>query len=51
MCAENLRKGGFFIGTTPCAYEIMARLRASGGRRFGNSVYSVEFDESAGRKP
>lgn len=45
--SENLRVGGFFIGTTPCSYEIMARLRAcQGGRRFGNAIYSVEFDKS-----
>ena len=25
--SENLRVGGFFIGTTPCAYEIMSRAQ------------------------
>ena len=41
--SENLKKGGFFIGTTPCSNDIMARLRANGSNSFGNSVFSVTF--------
>ena len=44
--SENLRKGGFFIGTTPDAHDIMARLEAGEtGNSFGNSVFSVSFNE------
>ena len=44
--SENLRKGGFFIGTTPDAHDIMARLQAGEtGNSFGNSVFSVSFNE------
>ena len=41
--SENLKKGGFFVGTTPCSNDIMARLQKNGGNSFGNSVYSVTF--------
>ena len=45
--SENLRKGGFFIGTTPDAHDIMARLEAGQtGNSFGNSVFSVSFKRS-----
>lgn len=40
---SNLKHGGYFVGTTPCSYEIMSRLGKSGGREFGNSVYSISF--------
>jgi len=44
--SENLRKGGFFIGTTPDAHDIMARLETGKtGNSFGNSVFSVSFNE------
>ena len=50
--SENLRKGGFFIGTTPDAFDIMARLQAGEtGNSFGNSVFSVTFPQSEGEKP
>ena len=49
--AENLKKGGFFVGTTPCSNDIMARLQNSGGNSFGNSVFSVTFPQSEGEKP
>ncbi|XP_017068121.1 mRNA cap guanine-N7 methyltransferase [Drosophila eugracilis] len=44
--AECLKPGGFFIATMPDAYEIIRRLREAGpdARRFGNDVYSIEFD-------
>jgi len=44
--SDNLRPGGFFIGTTPDANDIMARLENNGGNRFGNSLFSVTFDQS-----
>jgi len=50
--SENLRKGGFFVGTTPDAQDLMARLRASpSGDSFGNSVFSVSFDEAGAARP
>ena len=50
--SENLRKGGFFVGTTPDAHDLMARLRASpAGDSFGNSVFSVSFDEGTATRP
>ena len=49
--SENLRKGGFFIGTTPDAHDIMARLETGKtGNSFGNSVFSVSFNEENVRK-
>jgi len=50
--SENLKKGGFFIGTTPDSNDIMARLQTSGSNTFGNSVFSVTFpEESLGKPP
>jgi len=50
--SENLKKGGFFIGTTPDSNDIMARLQSSGSNTFGNSVFSVTFPaESVGKTP
>ncbi|KAL8608780.1 hypothetical protein ACOMHN_065517 [Nucella lapillus] len=43
--AECLRPGGYFIGTTPNAYELVRRLQESDGNSFGNEVYSVTFEE------
>ena len=43
--SESLRPGGYFIGTTPDAFEIVKRLRNSDSHKFGNDVYSVAFDE------
>jgi len=48
--SENLKKGGFFIGTTPDSRDIMSRLQNNGGNSFGNSVFSVTFPESADLK-
>ncbi|XP_045036456.1 mRNA cap guanine-N7 methyltransferase isoform X2 [Daphnia magna] len=42
----NLQPGGYFIGTTTDAYDIMRRLRRDENpenRKFGNSIFSVEF--------
>lgn len=43
-CAQ-LRPGGFFIGTTPDAYELVKRVEASEALAFGNEVYQVNFDQ------
>jgi len=50
--AENLKVGGFFIGTTPDSHDIMARLEASETNSFGNSVFSVTFpSDRLGQQP
>jgi len=50
--SENLKKGGYFIGTTPDSYDIMARLQESGSNTFGNSVFNVTFpNELVGQTP
>ena len=41
--SANLKKGGYFIGTTPYSHDIMARLQNCGGNSFGNSLFSVTF--------
>ena len=40
-----LKPGGFFIGTLPDANVIVRKLRESAGLEFGNSCYSIKFDE------
>ncbi|EPS61393.1 hypothetical protein M569_13404, partial [Genlisea aurea] len=40
-----LRPGGVFIGTMPDANVIIKKLRQAEGLEFGNSVYSIQFDE------
>lgn len=40
---ERLKPGGFFIGTTPDAFELVKRLEASGSLSFGNEVFKVSF--------
>ncbi|KAL0961683.1 hypothetical protein UPYG_G00330380 [Umbra pygmaea] len=42
---ERLRPGGYFIGTTPDAYELVKRLEASDSSSFGNEVFSVTFHQ------
>ncbi|XP_053347258.1 mRNA cap guanine-N7 methyltransferase [Clarias gariepinus] len=42
---EKLRPGGFFIGTTPDAYELVKRLEQSESNSFGNDVYRVTFQK------
>jgi mRNA (guanine-N7-)-methyltransferase len=50
--SENLRKGGYFIGTTPDSNDIMSRLRASpAGSAFGNSIFRVSFEEASLTQP
>ncbi|XP_041101080.1 mRNA cap guanine-N7 methyltransferase [Polyodon spathula] len=42
---ERLRPGGYFIGTTPNAFELVKRLEASETNSFGNEVYRVTFQK------
>jgi mRNA (guanine-N7-)-methyltransferase len=37
------RYGGYFIGTTPDAYDIVNRIEESGSDKAGNSVYSITY--------
>ncbi|KAI3913034.1 hypothetical protein MKW92_037747 [Papaver armeniacum] len=45
-----LRPGGIFIGTMPDANVIIQKLREAQGLTFGNSVYSISFDEEYDHK-
>ncbi|XP_068188662.1 mRNA cap guanine-N7 methyltransferase [Antennarius striatus] len=47
---ERLKPGGFFIGTTPDAFELVKRLEASDSLSFGNEVFNVSF-QSKGDYP
>ncbi|XP_078071800.1 mRNA cap guanine-N(7) methyltransferase [Mustelus asterias] len=42
---DRLRPGGYFIGTTPNAFELVKRLEASETNSFGNKLYSVTFQK------
>lgn len=42
---ERLRPGGYFIGSTPNAFELVKRLEASETNSFGNEVYRVTFQK------
>ncbi|KAL1124102.1 hypothetical protein AAG570_001872 [Ranatra chinensis] len=44
--AECLKPGGYFIGTIPDANAIVHRYKQFKKRCFGNSVYSITFDDS-----
>ncbi|XP_073338698.1 mRNA cap guanine-N(7) methyltransferase [Pagrus major] len=47
---KRLKPGGFFIGTTPDAFELVKRLEASDALSFGNEVFKVSF-QSKGSYP
>ncbi|CAN9503555.1 unnamed protein product [Ophioblennius macclurei] len=47
---ERLKPGGFFIGTTPDAFELVKRLEASDSLSFGNEIFKVSF-QSKGSYP
>ncbi|XP_071356772.1 mRNA cap guanine-N(7) methyltransferase [Trachinotus anak] len=47
---ERLKPGGYFIGTTPDAFELIKRLEASDTLSFGNEVFKVSF-QSKGSYP
>lgn len=43
--AENLKPGGYFVGTIPDANVLVKKLRTKGKNyEFGNTFYSVKFD-------
>lgn len=42
--AECLLPGGYFIGTIPDAYDLIARARRCGNNTYGNSVYQITLD-------
>ena len=42
--AECLQPGGYFIGTTTNAYELVHRLRDSTGTSLGSDVFSVKYE-------
>jgi mRNA (guanine-N7-)-methyltransferase len=41
--SDALKTGGYFIGTTTNACEIVARLRESETSSFGNDIYRIRF--------
>ncbi|XP_050537483.1 mRNA cap guanine-N7 methyltransferase [Daktulosphaira vitifoliae] len=49
--SENLVSGGLFIGTIPSADEIVRRLKNCGNKKFGNSIYSIEFECNTDKLP
>lgn len=49
--SECLRPGGFFIGTIPDAYDLMARAQKTESDIYGNSVYKVVLDFDHNSKP
>lgn len=49
--SECLQPGGFFIGTIPDANDLIARVRKSGAKSFGNDVYKVNFDCDTNKPP
>ncbi|XP_020522281.1 mRNA cap guanine-N7 methyltransferase 1 isoform X2 [Amborella trichopoda] len=48
--ASLLRPGGIFIGTMPDANVLIQKLRNVEGLTFGNSVYSISFNEAHSQK-
>ncbi|KAL1529363.1 hypothetical protein AB1Y20_000315 [Prymnesium parvum] len=43
--ASRLLPGGFFVATLPDANVLVRRLREAKELKYGNSIYSVQFDE------
>ncbi|XKL60618.1 hypothetical protein PGB90_007675 [Kerria lacca] len=41
--AENLRSGGFFIGTIPDANDIVLRQKKVNQTTFGNDIFKIQF--------
>lgn len=39
---QNLRVGGYFIGTTPDAQKLVKRIKMSDSDSFGNSVFNIK---------
>mmetsp|Transcript_8331 Transcript_8331/g.25042 ORF Transcript_8331/g.25042 Transcript_8331/m.25042 type:complete len:266 (+) Transcript_8331:260-1057(+) len=42
---DKLKPGGFFIGTTIDSNVLVRKLRAVTGQEFGNSIYTVVFED------
>ncbi|XP_014247931.1 mRNA cap guanine-N7 methyltransferase [Cimex lectularius] len=42
---DNLLPGGYFIGTIPNAFDIIARKQKSKQNWFGNTVFTVTFED------
>ena len=41
--SESLKPGGYFIGTTTNASELIKRLRQTESDNFGNDIYQIKF--------
>lgn len=44
--SASLKKGGYFIGTIPNAYDIVGRKRLAKANWFGNSVFTINFEDT-----
>jgi mRNA (guanine-N7-)-methyltransferase len=44
-CCENLRVGGYFIGTTPDAQKLVKHIKACKADSFGNSVFNIKPED------
>uniref|UniRef100_A0A0A9YUQ9 mRNA cap guanine-N(7) methyltransferase n=1 Tax=Lygus hesperus TaxID=30085 RepID=A0A0A9YUQ9_LYGHE len=44
--SASLKKGGYFIGTVPNAYDIVGRKRLGKTNWFGNSVFTITFEDT-----
>ncbi|CAH1388700.1 unnamed protein product [Nezara viridula] len=42
---DCLKPGGYFIGTMPNAFEIVARQKTAKKDNIGNSIFNISFDE------
>ncbi|XP_014204121.1 mRNA cap guanine-N7 methyltransferase [Copidosoma floridanum] len=49
--SESLKPGGYFIGTIPNAYELVSRWQKSDDNKFGNDIYSIEFQCDKDKPP
>ena len=52
--AANLKKGGYFFGTTCWSEELVRRYREAkkkGSSEFGNSIYSITFPDACPDPP
>lgn len=43
--SSHLKRGGYFVGTIPNAYRIIKNVIKNGNKKFGNSIYSIEFTQ------
>lgn len=49
--SECLQPGGFFIGTVPDAYDLIARAKRCRSNTYGNKVYQVSLEFDIDRPP